>query len=258
MPGCLGHAVSDMLLTQTDAVVLCGGLGTRLRGTIGGTQKTMARMGERPFLDLILLFLKKSGFRRVILSTGYQARAVEAYYRENSLGLTMDFCREETPLGTGGAVKHVRPMVKSDPFIVLNGDSFCPLDYSAFFRFHQEHNALATIVVSKVSDPKDFGAVRLEDDQRIREFREKPQDSGAENRKFEQGYVNAGIYCLARSSFAFMPQAACFSIEKEFFPRVLQERCYGFPVLQTFTDIGTPERYREAQQVMEEMMKRLE
>jgi NDP-sugar pyrophosphorylase family protein len=242
---------------QTDAVVLCGGLGTRLRSTIGETQKAMARMGERPFLDLILLFLKNAGFRRVVLSTGYQAQEVEAYYRKDSLGLTIDFSREKTPLGTGGAVKHVRPLVNSDPFIVLNGDSFCPLDYSAFFQFHQDRNALATIAVSKVCDPKDFGAVLMGDDQRIREFREKPQDAKGEKGKSQQGYVNAGIYCLAQGSFAFMPPAPCFSIEKEFFPRILREPCYGFPVPQTFMDIGTPERYREAQQMMGEMMRRL-
>src|SRR5436190_1505274 len=123
-------------LNKIDVAILCGGLGKRLRPTIGESPKVMAQVNGQPFLDLVLDYLYGQGSRRVILLTGYKAEVIEQYYRQNSRQLTIEFSREMKPLGTGGALKQAQGLIKSDPFILMNGDSFCKLDYRAFLDFH--------------------------------------------------------------------------------------------------------------------------
>lgn len=231
-----------MMLSQIDVAILCGGMGTRLRSSVGNSQKAMAKVGERPFLNIILDHLSKQGFSRVVLCTGYQAGQVEDYYRKENFGLTLEFSREEEPLGTGGAIKKARAALHTSPFVVLNGDSFCPVDYAALVKFHQRENALGTVVVSRQKDRKDFGAILLDARKRIQAFQEKVAGNA--------GLVNAGIYCLGQGMFSLMPKGIHFSLEKDFFPTLPQlvpnDFC-GFVVEEKFWDIGTPERLLEAQ-----------
>lgn len=223
-----------------DVLILCGGLGTRLRQTVGATPKVLAEVAGQPFLDRILTQLKTSGFPRVILGSGHQADVVEARYREHDFGLDIHFSREQKPLGTGGAIKLAAPLIRSQNFLVLNGDSFCPVDFKALIDFHVTRRALATIVLSRVQDSKDFGQVSLDSNQRILRFLEKdPAQSAA--------YVNGGVYCFSKDFLTRLPQAASFSLEKEVFPQLTAEAFYGFVVAEDFVDIGTPERYRKAQ-----------
>lgn len=233
-----------MSLTSTDVVILCGGLGTRLRERVGETQKTMAQVDGRPFLDIILKYLAHHDFRRVILCTGYQAAAVEARYGRRAFGLQVALSREEEPLGTGGAVRHARELIVSDPFFVLNGDSFCALDYPEFGAFHKARGAQVTIGVSRVREASDYGSIALDKDRRITRFHEKALPAGSGG-----GYVNAGIYCFNREVFAWMPGEA-FSLERDFFPQILEKNVFGFDVGEPFVDIGTPERFEEAQETL--------
>ena len=226
-------------IEDTDVVILCGGLGKRLRSLVPGSNKTMALIHDRPFLDLILLHLKKQGSRRIILCTGYKADQIEKYYRENDLGLTIDFSREEDPLGTGGAIKHARGFVRSDPFFALNGDSFCPVDYPALLKFFFEKESRAVVCVVEVEHKDDYGGVTLDEDQRILGFEEKKANTKGK-------YVNGGVYCLGQAVFDLMPSDERFSIEYDFFPQMIQCGFYGFIFDQPFWDIGTPERYQKA------------
>ena len=149
-----------------DVVILCGGLGTRLREEIGESQKAMALVDDRPFLDIILDHLKKQGFQRVILCTGYQSSHVEDHYRNQDVGLSIEFSNEAEPLGTGGALKQVQQMIQSDIFFVLNGDSFCPIDYQALLSFYLLKEALASIAVNTVSEASDFGTIGFDDNKK--------------------------------------------------------------------------------------------
>ncbi|HPB67948.1 MAG TPA: sugar phosphate nucleotidyltransferase, partial [Candidatus Omnitrophota bacterium] len=169
-----------------DAVVLAGGLGTRLRSEIGLTQKTMAAIGDRPFLFLILALLRRQGFRRIILCTGYQAQAVEEYFSRESLGVDIVFSREETPLGTGGAFKKAAGLIQSDPFLLLNGDSLCDMDFGALLDFHVRKEALATLTLSAVPPREDAGSVVVNPLGIIMDFR----------RQTPHPHANAGVYCL--------------------------------------------------------------
>ena len=233
-----------IIFNTIDAVILCGGLGKRLRPVIGGSPKVMAKIGDRPFLDLILDSLQKQGLQRVILSTGYNADIIEGYYRKKKGDLSIEFSREDIPLGTGGAVKYARNLIKSDPFLVLNGDSFCSVDFRQFIHFHLSKRACGTIVLSKTDETQDFGAITIDHSNKIVNFQEKVDEASTQ-------YVNAGIYCFRNDIFDFMPEEQTFSIEKDFFPKVVQHDLYGFVSEEDFIDIGTPQRYSQAKQLLE-------
>jgi len=235
-------------LENVDAVVLCGGLGKRLRSVTGDNPKVMAAVEGRPFLDVLMEYLARQGFKRVILCTGYQADQIEAYYRQNTHGLRFEFSREEEPLGTGGAVRNARCLIQSSPFVVLNGDSFCAVNYRALGEFHQSRKALASVVVSKAEDHRDYGGIVLDETGRIVRFLEKnnPVLSGGKKTADEVSCVNAGIYCFNDEIFSFMPKARTFSLEYDFFPGLVRHLFFGFLVEEAFLDIGTPERYQQA------------
>jgi len=221
-----------------NALILCGGLGTRLRSEIGQTQKVMALVGGRPFLDFNVEFLKSQGVREIVLCVGFQANQVENFFnveKAHELGERIVISREEDPLGTGGAIQNAKEFIKSNPFFVLNGDSFCRVDLKAVLDFHQKKKALATVVLSKVTETTDYGRVTIEQKGQILNFKEKE--------KHGEGYVNAGIYCLDKKIFQLMPKEAKFSIERDCFPKWIGECFFGFPINQEFYDIGTPERY---------------
>ncbi len=229
-------------LKTIDVAILCGGLGKRLRGEIGESQKVMAKIGEKPFLDVLLKALAHQGFKRFILMTGYKAEAVEEYYRTNNFGVTIEFSRETGPLGTGGALKNAKGLIQSDPFVCLNGDSLCSLDYQEFLDFYSTKKADAALVLSKVEDNQDFGTITLDRAQRIVGFQEKLKASSVAG----QFYVNAGVYCFSKKVFDWMPAAAKFMFETDFFPRIVQKEIYGFITQKNFLDIGTPERLKKA------------
>ncbi len=226
-------------MKNIDVFILCGGLGTRLRSVTGEAPKVMAEVGGKPFLDVVIEYLKQQGFQRVILCTGYQASVIEEYYRKNFFGLSIEFSREQEPLGTGGALKNVQTFIQSDLFFVLNGDSFCPVDFKNFLNFHKDKQTLATLSVSRVDESKKFGGVALDETNKITGFHEKEEGNN-------YPYVNAGVYCLSRNIFSLMPEEKKFSLEYDFFPKMVKENIYGFFVEKSFFDIGTPERLKKA------------
>lgn len=234
-----------MDLSKVDVAILCGGLGKRLRGEIGESQKVMAKIGEEPFLDVLLKALARCGFKRFILLTGYKAESLEEYYRRNKFGVTIEFSREIKPLGTGGALKNAKALIQSDPFVCMNGDSLCSLDYQEFLHFYSAKKADAAIVLSKVKDNQDFGTITLDGAQRIVSFQEKLKIPSA----IGQSYVNAGVYCFSKKVFDWMPSAEKFMFETDFFPSIVQKKVYGFITQQNFLDIGTPERFKKAQTI---------
>ena len=230
-------------MDKIDAVILCGGLGKRLRSVVGESQKTLAQVGDRPFLDVLIEDLKAQGLKRVILCTGFKAKDVEDYYRRHTHGLTIEFSSEEEPLGTGGALKNAQHFVRSNPFLAFNGDSYCKVDLKSLLKAHQLQKSLATLVISKVKNAKDYGTIVLAQDRRIVEFREK--DSAV-----KEAYVNAGVYCLEQTIFSLMPQTKKFSIEIDVFSKLVTKNLCGFVVDEQFFDIGTPERYSQAKKTL--------
>lgn len=227
-------------LKDIDVVVLAGGLGKRLRSQTGDTPKVLAQVNGVPFLDLLLANLASQGFQRVILCTGYKAEEIEAHYRASPLKLHIEFSREEIPLGTGGAFKLAQNKIHSPVFFGLNGDCFCSVPFAKFFRYHQEKDALASLVLNKVEDRGDFGSVVMNEKNEIVSFQEKANLATSP-------FVSVGVYCFDRAVLDRMPAQDTFSIERDFFPFLIGKGFYGFVTEHQFLDIGTPDRYQRAQ-----------
>lgn len=225
---------------NTDVYILCGGLGKRLRGVTKNKPKPMAMVGKKPFLDIVIDYMAGFGFRRFILGIGYRAEVFKKYYgafRPNDLRI--EFCEEKNPLGTGGAVKKAKNLIKSSPFLVLNGDSFCRFDPLDLLKFHRKKKAVVSMLLRKVSNGTDYGRVALDKANRIVDFNEK--DS-----RRKGCLINAGVYVFDKKVFGLMPGQKIFSLERDFFPKLAGKNCFGYTKSGFFVDIGTPERYLRA------------
>jgi D-glycero-alpha-D-manno-heptose 1-phosphate guanylyltransferase len=224
-----------------DTLILCGGLGIRLRAAVPDRPKALAEINGRAFLDVLVDELVRSGLRRLVLCTGYGGDQIAAHFRDRS-DAEVVVSAEDRPLGTGGAVMHALPSTRSDPFLVVNGDSFCRVSYADLIQFHQRRKALLTIVVTPPSGRGDAGAIQAVEEGRIVEFAEKPASNVRQDRQ-----VNAGIYVMQRAAVDMAPGAAAFSLERDLFPVAVRSgRCFAFEVSGPLTDIGTPERLESA------------
>lgn len=229
-------------IDNIDILILCGGLGTRLRPVVADRPKGLAEIQGRAFLDVLVDELVRNGLQRLVLCTGYGSDQITAHYRDRS-DADFVFSVEDRPLGTGGAVAHALRWVHSDPFLVVNGDSFCRVNYADLLEFHRRNGALLTLVVTPPAGRDDVGAIRADDAGRIVEFAEKPgrEDSGTRN-------VNAGIYVMQRKAMDLATRSSAFSLERDLFPMAVHSgRCFAFPVSGPLIDIGTPERLQAAQ-----------
>jgi NDP-sugar pyrophosphorylase family protein len=228
-----------------DAIVLCGGAGLRLRSVIGDAPKGMADVAGRPFLELLLRQLHRHGFERAIMAVGYQKDAIESYFGRRACGLQLAYSAESSPLGTGGALRNAVGMVESESVLVMNGDSHTDADLGKFVAGHRETKADASMIVVPADGRGDCGTVQLDASGRLARFDEKqgPADTHC---------VNAGIYLLSRDMLRDMPSGVCISLERELFPRWLVERrdIRVFVHPGKCVDIGTPERYNVAQDLL--------
>jgi D-glycero-alpha-D-manno-heptose 1-phosphate guanylyltransferase len=227
-----------------DALILCGGLGTRLRQAVADRPKGLAEVAGRPFLDILIDALLRQGLDRFVLCAGYGADQIAARYaarRDAQFLISV----EQKPLGTAGAVRHALPHVASDAFFVLNGDSWCEVDYGALHASHASRGARLSIVVVSHAGRDDAGTVALAEDGALLSFDEKAA-AGERTRT-----VNAGIYLMHRSVIAGVPPGVAASLERDVFPQALRNGgCYGFRVAGPLVDIGTPERYHAAQELL--------
>ena len=167
--------------------------------------------------------LVRGGLQRFVLCTGYGSEQIASHYRGRT-DAEFRFSAEDQPLGTGGAVLHALPMTRSDPIVILNGDSFCRVNYAELLESHQRNSALLTIVATPLAGRDDAGSIRTDQDGRIVEFAEKPtRDIGG------IGHVNAGIYVMQRKALEHSPHRRVFSLERELFPAAAESgRCFVF------------------------------
>ncbi len=222
-----------------DAVILCGGKGTRLQSVVSDRPKPMAPLHDKPFLELLVDYAAGFGVRRFILCAGYMAETIEEHFSGGRPGLEILVSREPQPLDTAGAVKNAEGLIKTPQLLVMNGDSICRLDLRAFMESHFTRRARASVAVAKVADSGSFGSVALDAASRITSFREKSA-AGA-------GYVNAGIYVLERADLAAVPPGVKYSMERDLLPSLISKGgVYGYETGCRLFDIGTPEGYRAA------------
>jgi NDP-sugar pyrophosphorylase family protein len=228
-----------------DAVILCGGLGKRLRRVLTGRPKPLALINGRPFLDILIGYVKEFGFRRFILCAGYKADVLEDYYDNfNAPSLSeILVSREEKSLGTAGALKNAESLIRSPVFLAMNGDSLCKVDLKKFIAFHSRKKARISLALARIKDDSDYGKVSLGDSGMITGFSEKSGSAG-------YGLVSAGIYLFQKSALSLIPVNRKVSLEKDFFPRLVSKGIYGYITGSALIDIGTPERYRMAQKLL--------
>jgi D-glycero-alpha-D-manno-heptose 1-phosphate guanylyltransferase len=223
-----------------DALILAGGLGTRMRAVLHDHPKCMASIAGIPFLDYLLLQLKKHQVTDVILCLGHRGELIREHCQRSAIpGLRLVYSHEPEPLGTGGALKRAEFLIHTSEFLVLNGDSFFDIDLRAFIRSHQSRKARATIALAEVEDRQRYGAVEMDEQGRITGFLEKARSA--------RGLINGGIYLLRSEVLALIPPGRAVSLEREIFPQIVGRGFYGTPFQSYFADIGVPEAYRRLQ-----------
>lgn len=223
------------------AIVLAGGLGTRLRPVIKDIPKVLAPVGGRPFLHYILAKLHLAGLDRVCLATGYMGDQVVEECRNHRWDFSLQVAEEESPKGTGGAIVGAWTQLPSAPTLVLNGDSYVDWKLSEFADAHRKRGAAASVLLTKVIGRDRFGSVETDDEGRILAFREK--------KKGRRGVVNAGAYIFEPEVLQSIPdpKEQKVSLEREVLPKWTGDRLFGFTVKSTLVDIGTPSSFAKAQ-----------
>jgi mannose-1-phosphate guanylyltransferase len=216
------------------AVVLVGGLGTRLRPLTNSVPKAMLPIANRPFLERQLDHLTAHGIDRVILACGYQPDLIREHF-----GDRLEYVVEAEPLGTGGAIAHAASGI-TEPFVACNGDVLTDLDLTALVAQHRARGASATLALHTVDDPSRYGVVVTEPDGEVTAFVEKPQGPPPAMT------INAGTYVLDPGVLAAVAAGREVSIERELFPRLVGHGLFAFAQGCRWIDIGTPASYLQA------------
>lgn len=226
-------------MATDEAIVLVGGLGTRLRAVVSDVPKPLAPVAGRPFLTWLLDHLAENDVRHVVLAAGYLAeRVIDSIGREWR-GMQVDYSVEATPLGTGGAVRQACAMLWGNAAHVLNGDTFLRYDLRTLEQAVSRASADLGMALARVDDVSRYGAV-IRDGTRIVGFKEKGESG--------PGYINAGSYYLTPTAIRALPAEPTFSFETRMLaPMTAAGRVCGFDATNGFIDIGVPEDYQRAQ-----------
>ncbi|MFC4058025.1 sugar phosphate nucleotidyltransferase [Planomonospora corallina] len=231
--------MTETLLSDLEAILLVGGQGTRLRPLTLGTPKPLLPTAGVPFLAHQLARARSFGVRRIVFATSYRAEMFsEAFGDGSAFGLEIEYMTEETPLGTGGAIRNAAAALTCDPdapVLVLNGDILSGHDIGAQVALHTARRAAVTLHLTEVEDPSRFGCVPTDGEGRVTAFLEKTPDP-VTNR------INAGCYVFTRSVINGIPEGRIVSVERETFPGLIEA---GAPVLgyaeaSYWLDVGTP------------------
>ncbi|MBF0186793.1 MAG: nucleotidyltransferase family protein [Magnetococcales bacterium] len=226
----------------TEAIILAGGFGTRLRSVVPDLPKPMAPVANRPFLEHILDELIGQGIERFILSTGYGHTIIHDHFasrEQRYRGCPILYSREKTPLGTGGAIRKALKEATSDHVLAVNGDTLFRVSLDQLSQCHHRHHAVVTLALKPMPECQRYGVVQCNDTGRITQFLEKGDHSGP-------GQINGGVYLLEAGALQEQPEQ--FSFERDFLERMVEQHplmghaCDGY-----FIDMGIPEDYARAQ-----------
>jgi D-glycero-alpha-D-manno-heptose 1-phosphate guanylyltransferase len=233
-------------MTGIPAIVLAGGLGTRLRSVISDLPKPMAPVCGKPFLHYIFQYLRKQGISDVVLSVGYKSEVIKDFFGEKYAGINIRYAVEQEPLGTGGGIAQAMAMIDSDAF-VLNGDTFFDVDLTELYDFYKKANAEIALALRRMYRFDRYGTVEAGNRDRVLQFHEKQYRN--------EGLINGGVYVLNKNLFrkveeieeAPLPQK--FSFEKDILEKHLNHlHFHGKEFKGYFIDIGIPEDYSKAQE----------
>ncbi|MBD0746591.1 sugar phosphate nucleotidyltransferase [Streptomyces sp. CBMA152] len=230
---------------MTEAILLVGGKGTRLRPLTVNTPKPMIPAAGVPFLTHQLARARAAGVEHIVLATSYLAEVFEPYFGDGSaLGLHLEYVTEVEPLGTGGAIRNVASRLRSgpdDPVLIFNGDILTGLDIGALVDTHSSSGADVSLHLTRVADPRAFGLVPTDADGRVQAFLEKPQTP----EEIVTDQINAGAYVFRRSVIDSIPAGRAVSVERETFPGLLAAGAHlqGMVDSTYWLDLGTPQAF---------------
>lgn len=223
-----------------EAIILAGGLGTRLRSAVPHLPKCMAPVNGKPFLAYIVHFLQMSGIQKFIFSLGYKHEEVVQYFALHYPKLPAEFVIEDEPLYTGGAIKLSSQKATDENVIIVNGDTLFCIHLPAFANFHLQKKAVCTLALKPMKHFERYGVVTCNHEGRIESFKEKQW--------YEEGFINGGLYALNLPAFLNENLPNKFSFEKDYLEKFYKQRkLYAFVEDAYFIDIGIPEDYRKAQ-----------
>jgi D-glycero-alpha-D-manno-heptose 1-phosphate guanylyltransferase len=225
-----------------EVIILAGGLGTRLHEVVSDVPKTMAPVNGKPFLHYLLSWLKRYPVEKIILSVGYKSESVLKYFGNSFLNIPVEYVVEEKLLGTGGAVKYALKRAEGDNILVLNGDTYFPIDLNRFFAFHSDNNYQFSVALKRMKNFTRYGSVDCRRNTIIR-FNEK---------EFcPDGLINGGIYLVNRQFFGSRKLPEIFSLEKDLLEKEAGSSLIkGLIFDELFIDIGLPEDYKRAASVL--------
>ncbi len=230
-----------------EAIVLAGGLGTRLRAAVADVPKPMAPVRGRPFLEYLMSYWIAQGVDRFVLSVGYKHESIQTHFGNRFGAARIDYALEEQPLGTGGGLcLAAKKVLATDTVLVLNGDTYFQAPLAAMCKFHAAQGADVTFSLFRSGDDQRYTPVRMDERSRIVAL------EGDIRRG--QNHVNGGAYIFNVATLRLLESlgAGKLSLETDLFPRLLTDQAaiYGYPCDGMFIDIGVPEDYRRAQSLL--------
>lgn len=226
------------------AIILAAGQGTRLRPMTDSISKPMVRIGGKPLLEYIIRLLKRYGIVDIFIPLNRYRDVVTNYFgRGAKWGVRISYSAEEKLLGTAGAVKKLESHF-SNSFLVVYGDNLSNCNITQLINFHRERDGIGAIAVFEIENPTSSGIVKLNKEQRILKFLEKPT-----KKQIFSKLVNAGIYILEPRIFRYIPKGKVYDFGKDLFPRLLAEgeHLYGYIMTEYLLGIDTIEAYKRAQ-----------
>lgn len=226
-----------------EAIVLAGGKGTRLQSVVSDVPKPMAPIGDMPFLEYILKYLKRNGVHRVILSVGYKRDIIQNYFSNSFEGIELVYSSEDEPLGTGGAIKKALEQVKTDELYIINGDTFFDIDLQ---QLALQENSKIVLALKTMHDFDRYGCVECDKKNVVTNFSEKEYRTS--------GNINGGIYLISKNIFQNYELEEIFSFE-EFMQKEYNNLNITAKIFDGyFIDIGIPEDYERAQTELKKIM----
>lgn len=225
------------------AIILCGGMGTRLHAiTKDQTAKPMVDVAGKPFLQYLLDYCLSQGITQVVMAVGHHRDVIMAHFGHHYGKLSIEYSIEESPLGTGGALKQAmqQPLAQTaDLILALNGDSFIAYDLNTMTALLDDHHAQLVMALRPLENTGRYGRVTMDADQKLTGFEEKKGGC--------PGTINSGVYLLRSSLIESLPSANVFSFETDFLEKEIGTApFYGSLVSSYFIDIGTPDDYQSA------------
>lgn len=226
----------------TEAIILAGGFGTRLKSVVNDLPKPMAPICNKPFLFYLLVNLQKQGIEKVVLSVGYKHEKIAEYFGNEFLGMKILYAIENEPLGTGGGIALALELCENEQVSILNGDTFFDINLAKMEKVHQKNNADLSIGIKKMQKFDRYGTIDYNDSQKLTAFLEKEYK--------EEGYINAGVYLIRKDFLKELNLPQKFSFEKDVMEAYYKDKnffVYEKDSDKYFIDIGIPEDYAKAE-----------